>query len=142
MANDINRASDARNFRHSFGYYNAISHDLIDACLGGYQPSVLEVMAALAFRMETEYLSSSEEGDRTSAWFWDMLRSLGLEDQDNDNYNDKYVASVLNDFMYRAYSSSGAGGLFTFQNPKLDIRTLDIWTQAMWKVSNYLHPNQ
>lgn len=138
LGSDYNCAEDGRNVRYNFGYQNDISYDLIDACLGGYNPSVLEVMVALAIRMEREYLAVADLGDRTSVWFWDMLKSLGLDDQKNENYDDEYVTDILNNFMLRAYASNGKGGLFTFDNPDWDARTLGIWSQCLWKMNNYL----
>lgn len=55
------------------------------ALLDQYECSVLEVMIALALRMEEETMASSEFGDRTNQWFWYMIVSLGLSGMTDSN---------------------------------------------------------
>ena len=81
---DDNRAADGLTLRQAFvdqtGCY------IPD---GEYMPecSVLEMMIALAQRIEFDNLHDPDLGDRTSEWFWLMFHNLGL-----DLYSDNYFA--------------------------------------------------
>lgn len=40
--------------------------------------SVLEMIIALAIRLEEHIMDDPDIGNRTGQWFWDMIVSLGL----------------------------------------------------------------
>lgn len=99
-----------------------------------HQPpcTVLEMMVALSLRIEEHIMEDSDYGDRTPVWFWAMFSSLGLDNFIDDAYNEAKVDKILMRFIYRRYNSNGRGGLFTVENPKRDMRTVEIWYQACW----------
>lgn len=95
--------------------------------------SVLEMLVALATRMEEEIMADSTFGDRTSMWFWDMIRNLELYDMTDLNYDHNYVEERLLIFMDRLYGFHGEdGALFYVEEPRGDMRCADIWAQMQW----------
>ena len=70
-------------------------------------------------------------GYRAGQWFWNMVVSLGLAAMDDNRFHRSRAEFVMERFRRRDYQPNGAGGLFTLQNPKEDMRTLDIWYQMM-----------
>ena len=120
---DANRAGDGLQLRH----------DLCDCDILDKPCSVLEMLIALAIRMEQDIMHNSEEGDRTGQWFWEMLSSMGLSTQNDRNYDPAYVNSCIERFIRREYDADGRnGGIFVLNNPRRDLRYVEIWYQAMW----------
>lgn len=128
IAMDGNRLEDGLALRDRFGDYAGHSQHTL-TLLDQYECSVLEVMIALALRMEEETMASSEFGDRTNQWFWYMIVSLGLSGMTDTDYNADYVDMVLNRFMDREYSPDGNGSLFYVPGTKKDFRNIEIWYQ-------------
>lgn len=93
--------------------------------------TVLEMMVALACRVEHEILDDGGASD----CFWGMIKSLGLYKNDNYNYDHDLTVAVIENFMNHSYRSDGKGGLFTLKKPREDLRTVQIWEQAMWYFS-------
>lgn len=128
---DANRAADGANLREIYmeeedlpfedGYF-----DELPSC------SVLEVMIALADRIEMDYLKDPDLGDRTSVWFWLMLCNLGLDNYINSRFNEKEVENIVTLFLNRQYCTDGNGSLFVtkrhFDMRKMDIQeAMNVW---------------
>ncbi len=129
---DENRVQDGIGLRYRFGHENRYS-DAEIACLVDLRPcSVLEMMVALAIRIEESIMSNSQEGDRTHIWFSEMIESLGCSDMTDDNFDRRRVNDVITTFLERRYSRDGRGGLFTIPNSPRDLRSAEIWYQANW----------
>lgn len=128
---DENRAQDGIDFRYHFGLVHGYPQDLIDECLGHMPCSVLEMMIALAFKVEEEIMCSNNHGDRTGQWFWNMVVSLGLGYMNDNDFNEYAAYRVISNFLERNYSPDGRGGLFTIENCPYDLRTVQIWSQFM-----------
>lgn len=129
---DNNRYNDGIEFRYIFGYANGYSNKEIKEKVDIRSCSMLEMMIALAYRIENQIMSDDEFGDRTGQWFWNMIVSLGLGTMSDDKYDEIKVNYILDRFMRKQYSPNGAGGLFTLNNCESDVRNEEIWTQAMW----------
>lgn len=129
MVRDGDRASDGlrlrRRFRDSMGY----SEYDIERALDVFNVSVLEMMIALAIRIEEDIMDNAEVGDRTNQWFWIMIVNLGLGDMMDDRYDAEHVEEVIERFLNREYEPNGRGGLFYIRNTRRDIRKLEIWYQ-------------
>ena len=41
-------------------------------------------------------------------------------------------------FLNRQYEADGRGGLFIVRNSRFDLRTVEIWYQAMWYLDEVL----
>lgn len=133
---DKNRASDGIDLRFRFAIHNGhenlqpITNYISGPC------SVLEMMIALALRCEETIMDDPKYGDRTKQWFWNMINSLGLNSMYNREYDKNEVDDILNTFLNREYSSNGRGGLFTIENCKTDLTTVEIWCQLCWYLDN------
>lgn len=135
---DENRAIDGCALRYRFGSECNIPKDEVDDKLGIYDCSILEMMLALAFRIEETIMSDSDFGDRTAMWFWIMVKSLGLYNMHNDNFDPVKVLTTLDTFLTRGYSPDGEGGLFTVKGVNKDMRDIDIWYQMNMFFDNLL----
>jgi hypothetical protein len=123
---DVCRATDGINLRYRFASENNIPYGKIDAVFQGVPCSMLEMMVALAIRIEEHIM-----GNRVGQWFWSMVVSLGLAAMDDTRFSEERAEPILARFMDRDYQPNGAGGLFTITRTSIDMRTIDIWYQLM-----------
>ena len=126
---DENRSEDGRNLRYRFGYEVDIPTYEITETFGDRPCSILEMMIALSIRCEEAIMSDSAYGNRTKTWFWSMMRSLGLDKMDDECFNALEAGHILYIFLNRTYDKNGRGGLFTIQDPRKDMREVEIWYQ-------------
>lgn len=136
---DMNREEDGIALRYRFTCESDIDGRIISSVLDNKPCSVLEMMAALALRCEEDIMSSPENGDRTSDWFWRMLCSLNIQAMTDDNYNEKTVERAINRMLDRQYASDGKGGLFTVHRKHRDMRKAEIWYQMCWYMDELLY---
>lgn len=132
------RATDGINLRYRFATESNITYGEIDAAFQGVPCSMLEMMVALAIRIEEHIMEDSNAGNRVGQWFWNMVVSLGLAAMDDNRFHEDRADSIINRFMCRDYQPNGAGGLFTLNHPTEDMRQIDIWYQ----VQGYLQDNE
>ena len=70
--------------------------------------------------------------------FFEMIDNLGLRGMTDSNYDYDYVSFILDRFLYRQYDPDGKGGLFILRNhPEVDARSMEIWMQMNWYLSDY-----
>lgn len=124
---DRNRADDGIDLRIRY-FGDRRHHDI--PC------SVLELMVALAIRMEETIMDNTTIGDRTAQWFWGMISSMGLNSMTDSMYDDIRVEDIVNRFLNREYEADGRGGLFTIRNCEYDLREVEIWYQLCWYLDN------
>ena len=129
---DGNRFEDGVNLRYRFAYENDYDYSIASRYLDNKPCSVLEMMVALAHRCEEQIMDNPEFGDRTYYWFEAMLESLGLMSMTDFKYDQRRVDDVISRFLNRDYEPSGRGGLFTIDNCRRDMRSVDIWYQMCW----------
>lgn len=135
---DDNRRIDGIDFRYRFGYENGYPDAIIDEYLNVRDCSVLEMMIALSFKVEEEITFDYKFGNRTGQWFWSMIVSLGLNSMEDRNFNRDVCSRIVSDFLAHRYEFNGKGGLFTLENPRSDMRDIDIWRQFMWYLDENL----
>ena len=124
---DRNRALDGLALRDKYGYSGNPDEE---PC------TVLEMLIALACRIENQFMTSFDEGDRTGQWFWIMLTNLGLNRLDDDNFDTAIAEDIIDRFLDRKYEPNGENGaLFVVDNPVADMRTVEIWYQVNWYLS-------
>lgn len=119
---DKNRVEDALNLRNRFG--PQLSKD--EPC------SILEIMVALARRCESEIMTDPDIGDRTSFWFFSMIKSLGLDGMTDNQFDVIFTLWTLDKFLKRDFKPNGEGSLFTVHNSTQDFRKAEIWYQMCW----------
>lgn len=129
---DENRASDGVALRWTYAceMHKEQMYDEIADALDG-ECSVLEMMVALAIRCE-ETMDDISVGNRTSQWFWEMIKSLGLGAMHDNRFDSDCVNDILETFLDRKYAPDGRGGLFTIRNCEKDLRKVEIWSQLWW----------
>lgn len=137
--NEENRIIDALDLRVEFcEQHPEINGDYVFAS----RPSVLEVLVALARRMDDDIMYEPKIGLNASQWFWEMIKNLrmdGFTDGDyNYNWSNDDVDIIMSRFMDRMYDKNGNGSLFPLKNPSFDARTTEIWMQMQaWLNENY-----
>ena len=129
---DDSRRIDGIKFRYRFGYENGYPDEYITEYLDNRDCSVLEMMVALAFKVEEDITYNYLYGNRTGQWFWSMIISLGLNKMTDENFDRAYCEDVIDTFLARQYDYDGKGGLFTLEHPHQNMQTVDIWCQFMW----------
>lgn len=100
------------------------------------QCRLLELFVGFAMRIERDILHDDKKGDRTSKWFWEMMKNLGLE-----YYRDSYILGeghheaeidhILDVFLDRKYQKNGKGGLFPLRHTKKNQREVELWYQMV-----------
>lgn len=106
------------------------------------QCSFLEMILALAMKMDDKILYEQQFGDRYLDWFWYIIDNLGFSrftDGDWDMDKDRLIRDKLRRIMNHDYASDGVGGLFpVYNHPEADLRDVDIWRQAFWWIDENL----
>lgn len=132
MPMDRNRFDDGLYLRHRFANAANLPSKTVDITKAPC--SILEMMVALAARCEDNIMADDEIGNRTGVWFWEMIDSLGLSvytDSQIELEGAEPVLDILRRFNLRAYEPDGRGGLFRTDRKDIDMRSLEIWDQAM-----------
>lgn len=133
---DENRAKDGTVLRYKFAIdkgFTDVESEWVKECLSG-PCSVLEMMVALARRIEGYVMYDPTLDDRTSKWFMEMIDNLGLTPYDDKHYEESTVDYILNRFMSRNYKENGDGNLFkNVGSSELksgqSFRNMEIWMQ-------------
>lgn len=129
---DANREEDGIDLRYRFitevgipKNYQEVYGYLDGPC------SVLEMMIALAIRCEESIMDDPDIGDRTSEWFWLMMKNLGLNYMSDRKFDRDIAEEKISIFLDRKYKRNGEGGLFVV-NGRRDLRKVEIWYQMCW----------
>lgn len=134
---DENRAKDGLALRWRFILDNPVYEQYLDLLDGPC--SVLEMLVALALRIEETIMDDPAYGNRTSTWFWKMVVNLGIQGQFDMHFERKRTLDCLTRWMNNDYEPNGKGGLFTLKHCDKDLRDIEIWVQANWYINeNYL----
>lgn len=115
VPNDINRVNDGKQLRVWFAKVGSNFKDY--SVLDKPSASVLEVLVALAERIDNDIMCSEEDNPRISEWFWVMMNNMHITKED---YNDKkwclelknFVEYRINLMLERNYKADGDGSLF------------------------------
>lgn len=136
---DENRAFDGIELREEFT--DETGDDTYLECCGRDDCSMLEMMVALARRIEADIMYQNHKGDRTYFWFYQMLINAGFDEFDeskrtvNFDCYDDYIDVILN----HRYAPDGAnGGLFQVDYiPERDFRETELWYQMQIWIRKY-----
>lgn len=129
---DANREEDGIDLRYRFMTEVGIPRNYQEVY--GYLDgpcSVLEMMIALAIRCEESIMDDPDIGDRTSEWFWLMMKNLGLDYMSDRKFDRDIAEEKISIFLDRRYKRNGEGGLFVV-NGRRDLRKVEIWYQMCW----------
>ena len=136
---DANRIEDGAGLRYKFGYENGYNSSVIARYLDTDDCSVLEMMIALAMRCEDHIMEDSDIGNRIGQWFWGMIVNLGLGYMNDEHFDEDYALDRIYIFLNREYGPNGEGGLFRVENPRCDMRDVDIWYQMCWYLTETIN---
>lgn len=129
---DANREEDGIDLRYRFITEVGIPKNYQEVCAYLDGPcSVLEMMIALAIRCEESIMDDPDIGDRTSEWFWLMMKNLGLDYMNDREFDRDIAEEKISIFLDRRYKRNGEGGLFVV-NGRRDLRKVEIWYQMCW----------
>lgn len=139
---DENRFADGISLRYIVGRELGYSDPEIATGLDNKPCSVLEMLVALCLGIEERIMCDPELGDRTSEWFWLIMKNLKL-DRYSDSYYNKYseinIDDILNAFMDRKYHRDGSnGGAFIIPGCEYDLRNTELWYQACWYLNTII----
>lgn len=129
MAMDENRAVDGMELRERFIYEEELPWD--DRLYLSGPCSVLEMLIALAYRCEIEIMDNKKYGNRTTKWFWEMLKNLDIDWMTNDRFDSDILEKRLHVWMSRKHGPHGEGAIFYIPNCTEDLRSVEIWYQLM-----------
>lgn len=124
---DNNRMDDAMSLRSEYGQFSYFMEGI---------PNVLEVLIALAIRIEDEYIGDPSDLDPEPI-FWEMCCNLGLERYTDRFFNSDRVYEIIVDWLDRDFDPNGEGSIFPIKNPSQDQRDVEIWSQ----MQEYLSEN-
>lgn len=110
--------------------------------------TVLEMLVALSRRMDDIMRDPLDPSSSAPSWFWGMVSTMVGQSYYPCCYWSFPVNSatvhIISDcalrFLGRQYDGSGHNGnIFVGLHPSVDVRELDIWTQACWFMSARRH---
>lgn len=131
VSHDANREQDGIDLREDFAEDSDWSTEDVLAALAG-PCSCLEMLVALAMRIEMDIMYTPDDGDRTGEWFKLMLSNMKLLQMNDTDYYQPYVDQVLEDIMSRHYKKNSAGSIFPVKHTHgKDWRNTEIWMQMM-----------
>lgn len=120
---DTNRIEDGEALRSSFFYEQRLNGDFMDQEIG-----VLEVLVALAIRIDDEYLGNPVT-PHPEIIFWEMICNLGLNKCDNSHFNRDYIYEKLAIWINREFDFYGNGSIFPLRACNFDQKSVEIWSQ-------------
>lgn len=135
---DENRIADGVGLRYRYAEEAKIPETVVEKIFDDTNCSILELMIGLSIRMEDDIMGDPDYGNRTIIWFWEMIKSLGLYEMTDKDYDQEHAQHVIHKFLNREYESNGKGGLFTVKNTALDMRKTEIWQQMCLYCDNLL----
>lgn len=132
IPHDDNRAEDGLYLREEF---LVETRQMNNSFMNRNKCSFLEMLIALSRHMEFQLSSSDDYKDRTSRYFWELIKNLGLIIYDDDHFielgGDSAVDKKIKNINYRQYFTDGEGGLFPLRHSQEDQRYVEIWYQMM-----------
>ena len=131
---DVERAKDGKSMRYLFErrmdeYLHDVSgREFIE--LEDKEVNMLEMLVALASRIEDAFMGDISEGDRTSQWFWEMISNLGVGAMSDQQFNQNEYNRCLKNFFSYTYDPNGKGCIFRSEKWGMsDMAKKDIWYQ-------------
>lgn len=136
IGRDSNRAKDGMNLRRSFvippGYYVSPSRRReFDRYFRDHWCSVFEMLAALALRIDKEYLGDPGENN-ADIFFMEMIHNLGLDKYKSSWYlNEDQIRNDVQRWLDRRFCINGDWSPFPLKKAIADQRGIEIWDQML-----------
>ena len=133
---DENRVADGLEIRDEYG----LEMDFLSPVFKDRKCSVLEMLVALAIRIECEYIGDPRE-EHPEKIFWEMIENLFDIERNwrlcGPEANFEFVHRTVDSWLDRRFSYDGKGSIFPLKNPDCDQRNVEIWGQ----MNRYLMEN-
>ena len=122
---DKNRFKDGLELREDYCRDNCVYlSDISDNC------TVFDAFVALAYRMEKDIMAPMAGKFDCFRWFWGFIEALELDDFDENGYDEGWICSIIDRFLYRKYDKNGKnGGIFPLHFCNEDAREMELWSQ-------------
>lgn len=130
---DKNRMQDGLSLRYEYIEETGIEKDDFES-ESSVNCTCLEVLVALATRLDREYVGDPSEG-QPELIFWAMICNLGLDEFRDSAWNGPEVERIIDIWLLREYNYDGNGGIFPLSVATFDQRESEIWSQAMAWIS-------
>lgn len=137
---DENRELDGMDMRYTFCYECGYTNSkIVDEYLCG-PCRLLEMMIALAIRLENGFANDSKYGDRSSLWFWSMVTNMGLSKYSDNCFdaNIEVVEEAVYNMLERHYDKYGHGALFTVKETDYDFSKEELWFQGISYINEHI----
>lgn len=93
--------------------------------------SVMEMMVALAIRVDSHILCDPMSGEETPyKFFMEMIENLRLNQFSGSRFDDHGIHIYINKWLNRDFCKNGDGSPFPVIHDKRDQRELEIWDQV------------
>lgn len=132
ISRDANRAEDGVYLRGDFAEERGCHPNFA----GDTECSVLEMLVALAKRIDSEYIGDPSD-EHPEIIFWEMLSNLGLDKCSNRRFRRNHVQNILTIWLRRDFERNGDGSIFPIRHPNRDQTEIEIWSQ----MNEYLTEN-
>lgn len=99
--------------------------------------SFLEMLIALAYKLDNDVLFETKYGDRSLDWFWMFIDLLGFSQATDDHWNyswKKHVNDKCEKVKNRRCGKDGKDGMFYIPWREEDMTQESLWRQLMWYV--------
>ena len=133
--NDVNREMDGLELREEYFDEIGIDNEDRDSELDEHRCSVLEMMIALAERIEYHIMGEPGDDD-PSRWVIEMVENLGLDAFDDEAFDENDVDYIVQKWLHRAFDRDGNGSIFPVKKQGKnegkngsDMRRAEIWFQ-------------
>ena len=133
--NDVNREMDGLELREEYFDEIGIDEEDRDSELDEHRCSVLEMMIALAERIEYHIMGEPGDDD-PSRWVIEMVENLGLDAFDDEAFDENDADYIVQKWLHRAFDKDGNGSIFPVKKQGKnegkngsDMRRAEIWFQ-------------
>lgn len=131
---DENRLNDGMRIRNTF-FEEYMDADILDEVYN-LPCSVLEVLIALSWRLDHEYIGDhmtidTFEERKEYELFFEMVENLGLDQFPNKYYDEREIDRILKKWLLRKFKKNGEGSIFPISYPVNNQKEIEIWAQAM-----------
>lgn len=140
---DENRMQDGIDLRYRFAFEKGYSNQEVEVELSNNRScSMLEMMVALSIKGDERILYDYETGGRADYIFMIMLQSLEFDNMTDDRFDPGFIDEKIDSLLNHRYNYNGYGGLFVVENPRRDMREVDIWYQMNWYIQALYNKNK
>ena len=125
---DVNRARDGVALRKKFISEQEYFGDSELESIQYEDCSWLEMLIALAERIDDQMMFDMNLGNMTNKWFCLIIDQMGLKQYNEQNYVYDQIKNKLNKFIRREYENDGKNGIFRCNK---NVTKIEIWYQMM-----------